>query len=99
MARRKKGAAVHGWVIVDKPEGVTSTQVVGAVKRVFDAQKAGHAGTLDPMATGVLADCAGRSDQNRALRHGCREDLSLYGLLGRGARQRRCRRRGDRDLP
>ena len=61
MARRKKGAAVHGWVIVDKPTGVTSTQVVGAVKRVFDAQKAGHAGTLDPMATGVLAVALGEA--------------------------------------
>jgi len=61
MSRRKKGAAVHGWVIVDKPQGVTSTQVVGAVKRVFDAQKAGHAGTLDPMATGVLAIALGEA--------------------------------------
>jgi tRNA pseudouridine55 synthase len=61
MARRKKGAPVHGWVIIDKPVGVTSTQVVGAVKRVFDAQKAGHAGTLDPMATGVLAIALGEA--------------------------------------
>src|SRR6202000_2139822 len=61
MPRRKKGAAVHGWVIVDKPQGVTSTQVVGAVRRVFDAQKAGHAGTLDPMATGVLAVALGEA--------------------------------------
>ena len=61
MARRKKGQPVHGWVIVDKPQGVTSTQVVGAVKRIFDAQKAGHAGTLDPMATGVLAIALGEA--------------------------------------
>jgi tRNA pseudouridine55 synthase len=61
MGRRKKGAPVHGWVIVDKPEGVTSTQVVGIVRRVFDAQKAGHAGTLDPMATGVLAIALGEA--------------------------------------
>jgi tRNA pseudouridine55 synthase len=61
MGRKKKGAPVHGWVIVDKPEGVTSTQVVGIVKRVFDAQKAGHAGTLDPMATGVLAVALGEA--------------------------------------
>ncbi len=52
---------MHGWVIVDKPQGVTSTQAVGAVKRVFDAQKAGHAGTLDPMATGVLAIALGEA--------------------------------------
>ena len=61
MARRKKGAAVHGWVVVDKPTGVTSTQVVSIVRRVFDAQKAGHAGTLDPMATGVLAVALGEA--------------------------------------
>jgi len=61
MGRRKKGTPVHGWVIVDKPQGVTSTQVVGIVRRVFDAQKAGHAGTLDPMATGVLAVALGEA--------------------------------------
>src|SRR5690348_11427330 len=61
MARRKKGSAVHGWVIVDKPSGVTSTKVVAIVKRIFDAQKAGHAGTLDPMATGVLAVALGEA--------------------------------------
>ena len=61
MARRKKGQPVHGWVIVDKPQGMTSTQVVGAVKRIFDAQKAGHAGTLDPMATGILAVALGEA--------------------------------------
>ncbi|MBV9570911.1 MAG: tRNA pseudouridine(55) synthase TruB [Alphaproteobacteria bacterium] len=61
MSRRRKGSAVHGWVIVDKPQGLTSTQVVTAVRRVFDAQKAGHAGTLDPMATGVLAVALGEA--------------------------------------
>ncbi len=61
MGRRKKGNAVHGWVVIDKPQGVTSTQVVGIVKRVFNAQKAGHAGTLDPMATGVLAVALGEA--------------------------------------
>ena len=61
MARRKKGSPVHGWVVIDKPQNVTSTQVVAVVKRVFDAQKAGHAGTLDPMATGVLAVALGEA--------------------------------------
>jgi tRNA pseudouridine55 synthase len=54
MARRKKGRAVHGWLVLDKPAGMTSTQAVGAARRLFDARKAGHAGTLDPLATGVL---------------------------------------------
>ena len=61
MSRKKKGSPVHGWVIVDKPQGITSTQVVGLVRRIFDAQKAGHAGTLDPMATGVLAIALGEA--------------------------------------
>lgn len=54
MARRKKGNAIHGWLVLDKPLGQTSTQALGAVKRLFEAQKAGHAGTLDPLATGIL---------------------------------------------
>jgi len=61
MSRKKKGNPVHGWVVIDKPQGVTSTQAVGIVKRVFEAQKAGHAGTLDPMATGVLAIALGEA--------------------------------------
>jgi tRNA pseudouridine55 synthase len=61
MARRKKGNPVNGWVILDKPEGITSTQSVGAVRRLFDAQKAGHAGTLDPLATGILPIALGEA--------------------------------------
>ncbi len=61
MGRRKKGNPVHGWVILDKPQGMTSTQAVAAVRRIFDAKKAGHAGTLDPLATGVLAIALGEA--------------------------------------
>src|ERR1700759_4144102 len=61
MGRRKKGNPVHGWVILDKPQGMTSTQAGAAVRRIFDAQKAGHAGTLDPMATGILAVALGEA--------------------------------------
>ncbi|HWY66813.1 MAG TPA: tRNA pseudouridine(55) synthase TruB [Rhizomicrobium sp.] len=61
MGRRKKGQPVHGWVILDKPQGMGSTQAVAAVRRIFDAQKAGHAGTLDPMATGILAIALGEA--------------------------------------
>jgi tRNA pseudouridine55 synthase len=61
MSRKKKGNPVHGWVVLDKPQGMTSTQAVGAVRRIFDAQKAGHAGTLDPMATGILAVALGEA--------------------------------------
>jgi tRNA pseudouridine55 synthase len=54
MARQKKGRKLDGWIILDKPPGITSTQALNKVKRALDAQKAGHGGTLDPLATGVL---------------------------------------------
>ena len=52
--RRKRGRPLDGWLIIDKPAGIGSTDVVNRVRRGFDAQKAGHGGTLDPLATGVL---------------------------------------------
>lgn len=61
MARKRKGRAVSGWLIVDKPAGVTSTAVVNKVRWALDAQKAGHAGTLDPEATGLLAVALGEA--------------------------------------
>ena len=61
MARRKRGNPVHGWLVVDKPAGIGSTQVVGKVRWALEAQKAGHAGTLDPDATGVLAVALGEA--------------------------------------
>jgi tRNA pseudouridine55 synthase len=61
MGRRKKGRAIHGWLVLDKPIGMMSTQAVGTVRRLFDARKAGHAGTLDPLATGVLPIALGEA--------------------------------------
>jgi tRNA pseudouridine55 synthase len=61
MGRKRRGQPVHGWIAVDKDIGLTSTQVVGRVRRLFDAQKAGHAGTLDPLATGVLPIALGEA--------------------------------------
>ncbi|RJL12549.1 tRNA pseudouridine(55) synthase TruB [Paracoccus siganidrum] len=58
---RKKGRDINGWLIVDKPAGVTSTAVVAKVRWALDAKKAGHAGTLDPDATGVLAVALGEA--------------------------------------
>jgi tRNA pseudouridine55 synthase len=52
--RRQRGRPLDGWLIIDKPQKLTSTDVVNRVRRGFDAQKAGHGGTLDPLATGVL---------------------------------------------
>ena len=61
MGRRKKGLDIDGWIILDKPADMTSTQAVSAVRRVFDAKKAGHAGTLDPLATGLLPIALGEA--------------------------------------
>ncbi len=61
MARKRKGRDLHGWLVVDKPAGITSTSVVNKVKWALDAKKAGHAGTLDPEATGVLAVALGEA--------------------------------------
>ena len=58
---RKKGRDINGWLIVDKPAGVNSTAVVAKVRWALDAKKAGHAGTLDPDATGVLAIALGEA--------------------------------------
>jgi tRNA pseudouridine55 synthase len=58
---RKKGRDISGWLVVDKPAGITSTAVVGKVRWALDAKKAGHAGTLDPAATGVLAVALGEA--------------------------------------
>jgi tRNA pseudouridine55 synthase len=61
MGRKRKGRAVSGWLVVDKPAGITSTAVVNKVRWAFGAAKAGHAGTLDPAATGVLAVALGEA--------------------------------------
>lgn len=57
----RKGQPVHGWIILDKPLGRTSAWAVGAVRRLLDANKAGHAGTLDPLASGVLPIALGEA--------------------------------------
>ncbi|NBB96779.1 MAG: tRNA pseudouridine(55) synthase TruB [Alphaproteobacteria bacterium] len=61
MGRKRKGRAISGWLLVDKPVGVTSTAVVNKVRWALQAQKAGHAGTLDPAATGLLAVALGEA--------------------------------------
>ena len=61
MARKRKGRDISGWLVIDKPAGITSTAVVNKVRWALDAKKAGHAGTLDPDATGVLAVALGEA--------------------------------------
>ncbi|WP_376985003.1 tRNA pseudouridine(55) synthase TruB [Bosea sp. R86505] len=61
FAPRPKKRDVHGWVVLDKPVGMTSTHAVAVVKRAFSAKKAGHAGTLDPLASGLLPIALGEA--------------------------------------
>ncbi|WP_455482089.1 tRNA pseudouridine(55) synthase TruB [Bartonella sp. B35(2025)] len=58
---KKRGRSVSGWVIFDKPKGMRSTEAVSQIKRLFNAQKAGHAGTLDPLASGALPIALGEA--------------------------------------
>ncbi len=66
MGRRHKGESVHGWIVLDKPIGLTSAQAVARVRRIFNAAKAGHGGTLDPLATGVLPIALGEATKTVA---------------------------------
>src|SRR4051794_21095195 len=59
--RKKDKRDVHGWIVLDKPIGMTSTHAVAVVKRLFSAKRAGHAGTLDPLATGCLPIALGEA--------------------------------------
>ena len=61
MTRRKRGEKIDGWVVLDKPVGLGSTPAVSRVRRLFGAQKAGHGGTLDPLASGVLPIALGEA--------------------------------------
>jgi tRNA pseudouridine55 synthase len=61
MGRQKKGDPIHGWVCLDKPFEMGSTEAVTRVRRLFNAQKAGHAGTLDPLASGILPIALGEA--------------------------------------
>ncbi|WP_447554285.1 tRNA pseudouridine(55) synthase TruB [Vreelandella sp. EE22] len=61
MARRRRGLPINGVLLLDKPKGVSSNHALQRVRRLFEAQKAGHTGTLDPMATGLLPICLGEA--------------------------------------
>jgi tRNA pseudouridine55 synthase len=66
MGRRRGGRPIHGWIVLDKPLGLTSSRAVGAVRRITGAAKAGHGGTLDPLATGVLPIALGEATKTVA---------------------------------
>jgi tRNA pseudouridine55 synthase len=66
VARKRKGVPVHGWLVIDKPLGLTSAQVMARARRLLNAEKAGHGGTLDPLATGVLPIAFGEATKTVA---------------------------------
>ena len=66
MRRTDKGRPIDGWLVIDKPQGVTSTHVVSKVKHITRAQKVGHGGTLDPLATGILPIAMGEATKTVA---------------------------------
>ncbi len=61
MGRRRKGRNISGIVLLDKPLGITSNRALQIVKRLYNAAKAGHTGSLDPLATGLLPLCLGEA--------------------------------------
>jgi len=66
VARRRRGQPVHGWLALDKPVGVSSAKAVAIVRRLLDAEKAGHGGTLDPLASGILPIALGEATKTVA---------------------------------
>ena len=69
MGRKRKGQSVNGWIIIDKPLGLTSTQVLGRLRRIYNPRKIGHGGTLDPLATGLLPVAMGERVLFRKVRY------------------------------
>jgi tRNA pseudouridine55 synthase len=66
MARRRTGDDVHGWLVLDKPEGISSAKAVAEARRLFNARRAGHGGTLDPLASGILPIAFGEATKTSA---------------------------------
>jgi tRNA pseudouridine55 synthase len=81
MARRK-GNDISGWLVLDKPQGLTSNQALGRLKRLFNPKKVGHAGTLDPLATGVLPIAFGEATKTVAHVVDCEKTYDFTILWG-----------------
>ncbi len=82
MARRKKGRDISGILVVNKPLGLSSNQVLQRVKRLYNANKAGHTGALDPEATGVLPICLGEATKFSQLLLDSDKGYDTRGVLG-----------------
>jgi tRNA pseudouridine55 synthase len=85
VAGRRRGNAVNGWLVIDKPAGITSAAVVSMVRRATDAAKAGHGGTLDPLATGILPIAFGEATKTVTY---VVDGLKLYRFTVRWGEQR-----------
>lgn len=75
MPRKRKGIPLHGWINLNKPAGISSTQALNKVKRALNAQKIGHAGTLDPLASGILPLALGEATKTIEF---CQNSLKIY---------------------
>jgi tRNA pseudouridine55 synthase len=82
VPRRRKGRDISGFLLLDKPRGPTSNQVLQRVRRLFEARKAGHTGTLDPLATGMLPICFGAATKAAALAIDADKEYEATGVLG-----------------
>src|SRR5690554_934985 len=80
--RRKNGRDVHGMILIDKPQGVTSNRVVQVVRRLFNANRAGHTGALDPLATGMLPVCLGEATKFSQLLLDANKSYRVVAKLG-----------------
>jgi len=82
MGRRRKGRDIHGVLLLDKPAGLSSSQAVQRVRWLFQARKAGHTGTLDPFATGLLPVCLGEASKTAAFMLGADKTYEAHARLG-----------------
>ena len=83
MSRRRKGRDVHGVVLLDKPAGYSSNQAVQKVRWLFNARKAGHTGSLDPFATGMLPICLGEASKTAGFMLSAAKTYEATALLGK----------------
>ena len=82
MGRRRRGRPIHGWLVIDKEPGMTSSNVVNKARHILNAQKVGHGGTLDPMATGILPLAFGEATKNSFVHNGRHQRVFVYGSMG-----------------
>ena len=83
MSRRRKGRDVHGVLLLDKPAGYSSSQAVQKVRWLYQARKAGHTGSLDPFATGMLPICLGEASKTAAFMLEASKTYLARAVLGR----------------